>query len=244
MIFHRRPSQAVAAPQPDPALVGELDRLHAERQELIKLCLYARDRLESTATARRIDERLEELGVVALVPDGQRFDPAGFEAAAVIETDDPELHDTVAATELPGYTDRGVIVREPVVSVYRADPAPESLAGPAAPPDPGAGAPTDGPPAFGVPVGSELDLDEPSFAPEDLADPEPAGKSGDRRPSEPVEAAGYDVATDGPAGDTVYDVPVVSEVPGGLANEHQLPEEPLADPGEAAEHQLRKGGSQ
>jgi hypothetical protein len=36
-----------------------------------------------------------------------------------VPTDDPNRHGTVAETEVPGYADRGVVVRPPVVSVYR-----------------------------------------------------------------------------------------------------------------------------
>ncbi|HVX44177.1 MAG TPA: nucleotide exchange factor GrpE [Mycobacteriales bacterium] len=89
-----------------------------DRRALIELCLYARDRV-SSAAADRIDAGLAELGVRAVRPDGEAFDPARHEAASTVPTTDPELHDTVAETELPGYSDRGEVIRVPVVAVYR-----------------------------------------------------------------------------------------------------------------------------
>jgi hypothetical protein len=99
--------------------VAELARLREERTALIALCLYARDRVGSTAVADRIDARLAEIGVATVRPDGETFDPARHEASASLPTDDPALHNTVAETELPGYSDRGEAVRPPVVSVYQ-----------------------------------------------------------------------------------------------------------------------------
>lgn len=98
----------------------ELQRLRVERTELIKLCLYARDRLTSEAAASKVDDGLAALGVEAVRPDGEPFDPAAHHAVATVETDDPDLHDTVAATEEAGYVDRGTVIREPGVAVYRA----------------------------------------------------------------------------------------------------------------------------
>jgi molecular chaperone GrpE len=101
--------------------LAELEALRQERASLIELCLYARDRVSSPAAAERIDAGLVELGVTPLRPDGQPFDPARHEAAATVPTEDPELHGTVAETEVPGYADRGALVRPPVVSVFRRD---------------------------------------------------------------------------------------------------------------------------
>jgi molecular chaperone GrpE len=99
--------------------LAELASLRGERRGLIELCLYARDRANSRAAADRIDSGLADLGVTTLRPDGQQFDPGQHEAAASVPTDDPARHGTVAETEVPGYADRGVVVRPPVVSVYR-----------------------------------------------------------------------------------------------------------------------------
>lgn len=91
-----------------------------DRIELIKLVLYARDRLTSAAAATKVDERLAALGVEAIRPDGEPFDPSQHHAVTTVETDDADLHDTVAATEEAGYVDRGTVIREPNVAVYRA----------------------------------------------------------------------------------------------------------------------------
>jgi molecular chaperone GrpE len=100
--------------------LAELDRLRNERRALIELCLYARDRLTGAA-AERIDAGLADIGVDPLRPDGQPFDPGKHEAAASVPTDDPSRHGLVAETEVPGYADRGAVVRPPVVTVYRQD---------------------------------------------------------------------------------------------------------------------------
>ena len=110
----------VAYAEVEPHL-AELARLQHERARLIQLCLYARDRVSSPAAAERVDAGLIDLGITPLRPDGQYFDPALHEAAASVPTEDPALHGTVAETELPGYADRGALVRPPVVSVYRQD---------------------------------------------------------------------------------------------------------------------------
>jgi molecular chaperone GrpE len=110
----------VAYAEVEPHL-AELARLQQERARLIELCLYARDRVASAAAAERVDAGLVALGVTPLRPDGQPFDPAHHEAAASVPTEDPALHGTVAETEVPGYADRGALVRPPVVSVYRRD---------------------------------------------------------------------------------------------------------------------------
>lgn len=140
MIF-RRP----AGPDDVAALTAELELLRAERRELVNLCIYARDRLDSDAAAARIDRELERLGVAAIVPDGEPFDPTSYEAAAAIDTGDASLHDTVAETELPGYDDRGETVRAPVVSVFRTQvaelEAAAALEPAASAPEPAASAP-------------------------------------------------------------------------------------------------------
>jgi hypothetical protein len=101
-----------------------LAQLSAERMKLVEICLYARDRVNSPAAAERIDASLGELGVTPLRADGEPFDPALHEASATVPTTDPALHGLVADTELPGYADRGILVRPPVVTVYQQDGSP------------------------------------------------------------------------------------------------------------------------
>ncbi len=125
MIFRRKQDEAMPAELLPAEPVVELDiesevvRLREERTALISLCLYARDRVSSKAVADRIDAGLAEIGITTVRPDGEAFDPAQHEAAASAPTDDPALHNTVAETELPGYSDRGEEIRPPVVTVYQ-----------------------------------------------------------------------------------------------------------------------------
>lgn len=89
-----------------------------ERKALIKLCLYAMDRARSSGVVERMEAALAELGVVAVRPNGERFDPARHEAGGTHPTEDPALDGIVFETELPGFSDRGQPLRPPVVIVY------------------------------------------------------------------------------------------------------------------------------
>lgn len=104
-------------PEADPNAV--LARALADRQALIQLCLYALDRARSGGVVERIEQGLAVIGVVALRPDGQRFDPAVHEAGGAVETDDPALDGLVAETEVVGFVDHERLLRVPVVMVYK-----------------------------------------------------------------------------------------------------------------------------
>lgn len=91
----------------------------SERSALIDLCLYALDRAKSAGVVERLAEGFDEVGVVALRPDGERFDPARHEAAGTVPTDDPELDGLVAETEILGFADRDRMLRPPVVLVHQ-----------------------------------------------------------------------------------------------------------------------------
>jgi molecular chaperone GrpE len=95
-----------------------LDQALAERRALVQLCLYALDRARSSGVVERIEDGLALIGVVALRPDGERFDPAVHEAGGVVQTDDVALDGLVAETEVVGFVDRGRPLRAPVVTVY------------------------------------------------------------------------------------------------------------------------------
>ena len=95
------------------------DRVAADRAALIALCLYAYDRARSAAVAERIEDGLAGVGVCAVRPDGERFDPRLHEAGGVQSTADAALDGVVAETELAGFTDSGAVLRVPVVTVYR-----------------------------------------------------------------------------------------------------------------------------
>ena len=97
---------------------AEVERLREERAKLIKLCLYALDRARSGGVVERLEEGLAAVGVTALRPEGQRFDPAMHEAGGTVPTSDPALDGVVAETELVGFSDGGTILRAPIVMVY------------------------------------------------------------------------------------------------------------------------------
>ena len=97
---------------------GLLETALAERRAVILLCLYALDRARSSGVATQLERGLAEIGILALRPDGQRFDPAHHEAAGTVLTDDPALVGTIAETEAVGFVDHGRVLRAPVVLVY------------------------------------------------------------------------------------------------------------------------------
>jgi len=100
----------------EPAAVPAGD---ADRGTLVQLCIYLRDRLTSTALATRLDQALNQVGVSTVEPTGERFDPSHHEAGGTLPTTDSKLVGTIATVEAPGYADRGVLLRPPVVTVYQ-----------------------------------------------------------------------------------------------------------------------------
>lgn len=101
---------------------GLLDAALAERRALVEACLYAHDRARSAGVAERIVAALATVGVAALRPDGEPFDPALHEAGGTVATDDAALDGRVAETEVIGFVDRGRVLRAPVVIVYQRKP--------------------------------------------------------------------------------------------------------------------------
>ena len=104
--------------QPVAAVSNDLERALADRQELIRMCLYALDRARSGGVVERLEEGLAAIGVQALRPDGERFDPARHEAGGAVPTDDPALDGIVAETEVTGFADHDRLLRAPIVTVY------------------------------------------------------------------------------------------------------------------------------
>lgn len=104
-----------AAPDTQP---NALEVALAERRSLVQLCLYALDRARSAGVAERIEEGLAGVGVSAVRPDGVRFDPAHHEAGGTVATADESLDGLVAETEVVGFSDRGELLRAPIVTVY------------------------------------------------------------------------------------------------------------------------------
>lgn len=100
-------------------LADPLGRALADRSTLIHLCMYALDRARSTGVAERVSEGLHGVGVVALRPDGMRFDPAEHEAGGIVVTDDPEWDGLIAETEVFGFADGERVLRAPIVTVYQ-----------------------------------------------------------------------------------------------------------------------------
>lgn len=114
----RRSQPAPPAPSPAPPPDGAA----AERAALVRTCIYVRDRVTSVALVQRLDQGLAEVGVAVVDPTGERFDPTRHEAAGTQATHDPDLVGTVAVVEVPGYADRGTLVRAPLVTVFQAAP--------------------------------------------------------------------------------------------------------------------------
>ena len=111
-------SPVVSAP-PAGGDHAQTARLESERATLVQTCVYVRDRATSKAIADTIGRALTEVGVGTVAPVGVRFDPAHHEAGGATTTSDPAKVGTIAAVEVPGYVDRGVVLRAPVVTVYR-----------------------------------------------------------------------------------------------------------------------------
>ena len=106
-----------ATDQPDSG--PDVDRLTADRAALIDLVIYAFDRARSPGVHERLTEGLAAVGVEVVRPDGLPYDPSSHEVGGVENTEDPALVDTIAETEMVGFTDSGTVLREPVVVVYR-----------------------------------------------------------------------------------------------------------------------------
>jgi molecular chaperone GrpE len=97
---------------------ADLEQALADRQALIQLCLYALDRARSGGVVERLEHGLAGIGVRALRPDGERFDPAVHEAGGAVATEDPALDGLVAETEVVGFADHDRVLRAPIVTVY------------------------------------------------------------------------------------------------------------------------------
>jgi hypothetical protein len=112
------PREVDATPATPTAPAGDAGA-SPERASLVRTCIYLRDRVTSTALANRLDDALAEVGVSLVDPTGERFDPTHHEAGGALATADDALVGTIAAVEAPGYADRGVLLRPPVVTVYQ-----------------------------------------------------------------------------------------------------------------------------
>jgi hypothetical protein len=91
----------------------------ADRTVLVDACIWMRDRATSPALAQHLDGAFARVGVTQVDATGQRFDPSVHEAGSVIAAGSPAEDGIIARTETPGYTDRGRLLRHPIVTVYR-----------------------------------------------------------------------------------------------------------------------------
>jgi hypothetical protein len=91
----------------------------SDRGALLEACIWMRDRATSPALAQHLDGAFARVGVAQVDATGQRFDPAVHEAGSTIAAGSPAEDGIIARTEQIGYTDRGRIVRHPIVTVYR-----------------------------------------------------------------------------------------------------------------------------
>nr|BFF25800.1 hypothetical protein GCM10025732_37650 [Glycomyces mayteni] len=71
------------------------------------------------ALAQHLDGAFVKVGVAQVDATGQRFDPAVHEAGSTVAARGPADEGIIARTEQIGYTDRGRILRHPIVTVYR-----------------------------------------------------------------------------------------------------------------------------
>ena len=104
----------------DGDAAATIEHLTNDRRSLVDTCIYVRDRVTSQAIADRIGASLETVGVTTLSPLGQRFDPTAHEAGGTTPAPDHQRDGVIAAVETVGYLDHAVVVRHPIVTVYRA----------------------------------------------------------------------------------------------------------------------------
>ncbi len=99
---------------------GQARQASAERGALVAALLEVVDTSTSDAVRTQVAERLAAVAVLPFeVPAGSPFDPAvhrGVQSAAAPSADH---HNLVASTDRQGWADRGVVLRQPEVIVYR-----------------------------------------------------------------------------------------------------------------------------
>lgn len=100
----------------EPALAAQTI---ADRAALVETCIWMRDRATSPALASQLDKTFQRVGVTAVDATGQRFDPSVHEAGSTVAAPGPAEDGIIARTETVGYSDRGRLLRHPVVTVYR-----------------------------------------------------------------------------------------------------------------------------
>lgn len=111
-------------PGVDPETATDEQTLARERAILIDALVDLEhtwgDRFESLRG--KVGRTLTRVGVDAVVPAaGDRFDSSQHESVGAEPTTEAARHETIASTEAAGYVDRGTVVRQPQVIVYRLD---------------------------------------------------------------------------------------------------------------------------
>ncbi|GAA2145905.1 nucleotide exchange factor GrpE [Glycomyces algeriensis] len=112
---------APSGPIPVQQLQGPAQSAQAmsDRNALVEACIWMRDRATSPALAQHLDGAFAKVGVAQVDATGQRFDPSVHEAGGTIAAGSPAEDGIIARTEQIGYTDRGRLLRHPIVTVYR-----------------------------------------------------------------------------------------------------------------------------
>ncbi|MDP9220329.1 MAG: nucleotide exchange factor GrpE [Actinomycetota bacterium] len=103
----------------DPARDSQMSQ---QRDSLVKTCIGIGDGVDNPAVRERLTRALAEVGVLAVHPDGELFDPARHRAVDRVPAADPALHNRVASTERLGYLDHGLLLRPADVTVYQVGP--------------------------------------------------------------------------------------------------------------------------
>lgn len=99
-----------------------------DRAVLIDACIELADLVPSDALRQRARDALRAAGVEPVeADDGAAFDPSRFHVTDRVPTADTSLHNRVAATERPGYLDRGRKIRSAEVHVYHAETEPSAV---------------------------------------------------------------------------------------------------------------------
>jgi hypothetical protein len=103
---------------PAAGAAGANGRGRDDRARLRDACIDVRERVPSAALAQRLEAVLEDVGVVPVGGDGERFDPQRHRAVGSVPTPDRALHHRIASTERAGYRDGDEVLRPPEVLVY------------------------------------------------------------------------------------------------------------------------------
>ena len=114
---------AVTAPGMEQVTSQELGRLRDGAQQKALLARRVAELMPSLpeAAAWQASKALAEVGVRAVVPDGERFDPAVHYAVGTEPAPRHDADNTIARTIRPGYTDDENILVYPKVVVYADD---------------------------------------------------------------------------------------------------------------------------